>query len=748
MLKSIFVIAGCLLAVSSCKTESSGEEALIPKPVKWEKYGKKYNIKGKSIRIEPAGDNDILKQAEILVGDMKKEKGLSLSSDKNGEIVLHMDNNPGIPKEGYILTVNEDGICIKASDKDGIFYGIQTLVRLTSKKGEIGYCKIEDHPAFGYRGLHLDVSRHFMSVEYIKKQLYLMSQYKFNKFHWHIVDGGGWRFESKKYPELTQKGSSRTRSDWDEWWGGNDRTFVDAGTEGSYGGFYTVEQMKEIVKYAEERHITIIPEIEMPGHSNEVLYVFPELSCFGKESNSSEFCIGNPKTFDFLKDILDEVIEIFPGKYIHIGGDEANKEFWKKCPKCIALMKKEGLKNENELQSYCIRTIEEYLNSKGKEIIGWDEILEGGLAKNAVVMSWRGEEGGKTAAKMKHGVIMTPGKPLYFDFYQAPPMNEPKAIGGYNTLKMVYEYHPIPEDLPEESRKYIMGAQANLWTEYIGDEKQAEYMTWPRAAALSEVLWTPEENKDYEDFLKRVNICTKELIKSGVNAFPLKNMNIDLQADSAGKSFKVHVTKENLNADIRYTLDGSIPTHKSALYKGKIDTKDASVLTLQLFDGKKPLFNPVQYSVDYHKAIGKKVIYNNPYDRNGYPAGGDNALTDGKYGTWTYLDNLWQGFTNPMDITIDMGKEETINSVKMKFMQVKGAWVYTPDNVELLLGNDGINFESAGIIPTKISTEDYETRFENFEFTPKKKARFLRVKAALTKAQKNSFIFTDEIIVH
>lgn len=434
--------------------------------------------------------------------------------------------------ENYDLTMNQNQIVIIAEGNAGLFYGIQSLIQLLpiekSIDIKISCANIKDSPRYQWRGMHLDCSRHFFTKEEVKKYIDYLTMYKFNVFHWHLVDDQGWRIEIKKYPLLTKIGSQRKETiigkpKWDK----DGKPSKDDKYDGkSYGGFYTQEDIKEIVNYAQIRHITIVPEIEMPGHSLAALAAYPKYSCTGgpfetytKWGVSDDvYCAGNDSTFTFLQDILAEVIELFPGKYIHIGGDECLKERWKACGKCQKRIADDKLKDENGLQSYFVTRIEKYLNGKGKQIIGWDEILEGGLAPNAAVMSWRGTDGGIAAAKQKHNVVMTPGKPCYFDHYQAKDKEkEPLAIGGYNPLDSVYAYNPTPKALTEEEAKFIMGAQGNVWTEYITDFSKVEYMSMPRMAALSEVLWTPIEKKNYKDFILRLKLHSKLLDKMNVN---------------------------------------------------------------------------------------------------------------------------------------------------------------------------------------------------------------------------------------
>ncbi len=409
--------------------------------------------------------------------------------------------NLAIQKEAYNITISNENITIEYADYPGLIHALTTCKQLNPKRNLFGKwiyktTVINDYPRFQYRGMHLDVCRHFYPASFIKKYLKMMSFYKYNTFHWHLTEDQGWRIEIKKYPKLTQIGGFRKGSQFGKY---SDQTFDTA----TYGGYYTQEEIKEIVGYAKALAITVIPEIEMPGHALAALSAYPEYSCNQKPLKPAigwgvfddVYCAGNDQTFEFLQNILDEVIALFPeSPYIHIGGDECPKTRWKTCNSCQSRMKTLGLKDEHELQSYFIQRIEKYLNSKGKNIIGWDEILEGGLAPNATVMSWRGTSGGIEAANQNHNVIMTPGKPCYFDHYQGDKTTEPIAIGGYNPLDTVYFYNPVPSNLPIEKHKFILGAQANLWTEYMPNEQQVEYMALPRASALAEVLWSPQFN--------------------------------------------------------------------------------------------------------------------------------------------------------------------------------------------------------------------------------------------------------------
>ena len=547
---------------------------------------------------------------------------------------------------GYDLEIRPERIIISANNDEGLFYGVQTLNQImVSCAGSALPClKIEDYPRFPYRGMHLDVSRHFFDTEFIKKQFDVIASYKLNRFHWHLTDGAGWRIQIKEYPLLTEVAAWRPAPTWKEWWNGN-RHYCRQDVPGAYGGFYTREDIKDVLEYARSKHITVIPEIEMPGHSEEVLAVYPDLSCSGKPYKNGELCIGNENTFKFLETVLDEVISLFPSKYIHIGGDEANKEAWKKCPKCQQRMKDEGLKSVYELQSYLVHRIEKYLNSKGRELLGWDEILDGGLSPNATVMSWRGEKGGIQAVRMGHDAIMTPGEYCYFDAYQDNPSGEPEAIGGYLPLKKVYSYNPVPDSLTLEESKRILGVQANLWVEYISTQKHVEYMLYPRLLALSEVAWSNLENKSWTRFRLAANRHVAWLWDKRINAHPIANGVVMSQiVDTLKREIRVSFECDRIPSEIRYTLDGSEPTLHSTLYSVPVSVKDSAEITVALFGEGKQLTRSQKYKVYYHKGIGAKVTYKLPYSDH-YKAACEHTLTDGHTGGNSYGDGKWQGFS-------------------------------------------------------------------------------------------------------
>lgn len=527
----VFMITGILCAFFSCKAGTPRPEVkLIPQPALVINLEGTFAFTPETKIQVNKGDEQFMKVASFLINHIDKFYGIKSTvsqadSPEKKSVFLKLDENSGLGKEAYNLTVNPKGVTIVASAPNGLFYGIQTLVQLMppsqKKLSEIVLpaVEIKDSPRFAWRGLHLDVGRHFMPKEFVLKYIDYMAMHKFNTFHWHLTEDQGWRIEIKKYPKLTEIGSIRKETLVGH---GRDPKNYD-GT--SYGGFYTQEDVKQIVAYAAERYITVVPEIEMPGHSLGALAAYPQLGCTGGPYEvatrwgvfNDVYCAGKEETFAFLQDVISELIPLFPGQYFHIGGDECPKTVWKKCPLCQKRMKEEGLTTEHQLQSYFVQRMEKFLNEKGKKLIGWDEILEGGLAPNAAVMSWRGEEGGIAAAKQHHFVVMTPGTYCYFDHYQADSKTEPLAIGGFLPLEKVYNYEPIPAALTEEEGTYVMGAQGNVWTEYMKTPQYVEYMVYPRAAALAEVVWSPKASKNYGSFKNRMLDQLKRYDVYGIN---------------------------------------------------------------------------------------------------------------------------------------------------------------------------------------------------------------------------------------
>ncbi len=539
-MKKIIAIAFTMVSVMAYSQEPVKILPLIPMPKEIKQLDDEFVMTNKTKVVLL---NDKLKpEVDYLNNYLKTNYGFelqiisSLPKEGNYIYITQPEVQSGLT-ENYDLMMNQNQLLFSVENNAGLFYGIQTLIQLLPLEktvagvlGEpelkIPCADIKDAPRYQWRGMHLDCSRHFFAKEDVKKYIDYLAMYKFNVFHWHLVDDQGWRIEIKKYPMLTVVGSKRKETLIGKPGSDKKPSPTDKYDGIPYGGFYTQEDIKDIINYAAVRHITIVPEIEMPGHSMAALASYPQYSCNGGPfetwtrwgQSEDTYCAGNDSTFAFLENILSEVCDLFPGKYIHVGGDECLKDRWKTCAKCQKRIKDEKLKDENQLQTYFITRIEKYLNSKVKQIIGWDEILEGGLAPNAAVMSWQGITGGIAAAKQKHNVVMSPGKPCYFDHYQSKSKKtEPLAIGGFNPLDSVYAYNPAPKALSQEESKYIMGAQANVWSEYITDFSKVQYMSMPRMAAMAEVLWTPIDKKNYKNFIGRLKIHSKTLDKMGVN---------------------------------------------------------------------------------------------------------------------------------------------------------------------------------------------------------------------------------------
>ncbi len=598
MKKFLYALLALLLFLpfSSCrnKLDSATAYSLIPLPNSLREGNGEFEI-NKDTRILISGkelESTALRLQQTIEKYTQIKPALLLQQDakslQNVILLSTIAKEKRLDKEGYRLMVDRDKVVLSSNDNDGVFYGVQTLIQLFDMQRiksdntalHIPSVRIWDEPRFSYRGMHLDVSRHFFDVKFIKHYLDLMAYYKFNRFHWHLTDDQGWRIEIKKYPKLTEVGAWRTEKNGSR-----------------YGGFYTQDEIKDVVAYAKNLHITIIPEIEMPGHSRAALAAYPELSCTANPKEVPNdwgvfkdiYCAGNEKTFDFIENVLDEVIALFPGEYIHIGGDEAPKDRWKNCNKCQARMKKEGLKNESELQSYFIKRISKYLASKGRKLMGWDEILEGGLAKDATVMSWRGIKGGIEAVRLGNKVVMTPGSYCYFDHYQAEKAYEPKAIGGYLPLKKVYDFEPVPKDLYTEQKDLVIGAQANVWTEYMAKPDYVEYMILPRMLALSEVLWDKKENRNWDAFQFRLQDHFKFFDKNGLRySKGTYRLSFDVQYDSIKKKRFVQIKSEQYKAQIFYTLNGMKPDTNTFSYQEPIElSTNDSLIRAGIFENGK-----------------------------------------------------------------------------------------------------------------------------------------------------------------
>jgi hexosaminidase len=746
--------------------------AIIPHPLSMEVRNGSFVI-DKNVTIRTLStDKAVLNAIVFFKNYIKDITGVAFSDKaaKDRTIEFKLEKLSDIGEEGYTLSVTPDNIFIKANTPKGLFYGVQTLIQTlpfirTNQVPQIPCMEIKDTPRFAWRGFMLDVSRHFFSTETIKGVLDIMASYKMNTFHWHLTDGAGWRLEIKKYPKLTEQAAWRI-DDWGKPWNWAEVELNADRNKATYGGFYTQEQAKEIVAYAEARNITVVPEIEMPGHSEAAMAAFPELSCrpsvhFGTTGNfkaskvESNYCAGNDAAFTFLQDVLTEVMAIFPSKYIHVGGDEVAKDSWKKCPKCQARMKTEDLKNENELQSYFIRRIEKFLTAKNRKLIGWDEILEGGLAPDATVMSWRGEAGGIEAAKMKHHVVMSPGSPCYFDHYQGDPETEPAAFGGFNTLKKVYHYEPIPAEMTAEDAKYVLGAQANLWTEMIRKREGLEYMILPRLLALSEAVWSPRAQRNWVGFNQRLQPHLVGFEHKGLH-YSKGNFKVDIKSVAENGRISISMETENDKGVIHYTTDGTNPTVGSPIFDKPFEAnrsmtiKAALALNNQIMTTK-----PAEQSFTFNKVTGKSVQYVAPFHKN-YPANGANSLTDGCRGTKEH-GKQWHGFSSQdMVATIDMGTAITASSITIGCLQNYGSWIFFPQSVKFEVSEDGQNFtaiktvqNTIPAVPNPAQLQDFNVQFAG------QKVKSIRITAKnLGVCPKGhpgegqpAWVFLDEVIV-
>ncbi len=716
---------------------------LIPKPQGIKITDDYYTISGNTHFTSVNVDDDLKNYLRNYLTKLYGIKFSETQSENKSQIKIILDEkfankNP----EAYSLIIAANNITITSSNEAGLFYGIQTLLQLLPKnisKNEaikIQSCEIFDHPQFSWRGLNLDCARHFMTKDFIKRYIDILAYYKFNTFHWHLTEDQGWRIEIKKYPKLTEIGAWRKEAD------------------GSvYGGYYTQDDIKEIVAYAKSRFINIVPEIEMPGHSLAALASYPENSCTGGPFEVTNiwgvhkdvYCAGRDSTFIFLQNILDEVIDLFPGKYIHIGGDEVPKDRWHKCPECQARIKAEGLKDEHELQSYFIKRISNYLHLKGREVIGWDEILQGGLAPGAIVQSWQSFQGAIDAAKLGHYTICSPASHTYLN-------SDPENLD----LRIAYSFNPIPDELSIEERKYILGSEVNLWTEHAPQET-VDSKLFPRILALAEVFWSSPKNKNYDEFYSRVKKTYSDLSAAGIKyGQESKLINYSTFYNNKAKEFIVSITPAQPDIVIRYSLDEQKPDSNSYLYTEPIKINKSLKLRVAAMLNDYFIGKELDFSFDFHKALNSKISLINRYDER-YRASGDDALIDGVRGTKNFRDGLWQGFEGvDFEAIIDLGERLDISKVSPRFILNSNSWIFLPEYVDISLSDDGKNFSNKIKIMNDTPQKNSDIVLKDFQVEYNKvKARYIKVRAKNIGvcpdwhpgAGGKAWLFIDEIMV-
>ena len=769
------LLTGALAAMAFLlPSTAAGQTAdfnIIPRPQQVNvSYDAPFTLSAKTVISLGTNSHNMKRNANMLASYIEQATGIrpAVGKGKNGATIVLTIDKTIANAEGYKLDADAKQIRIAGASAAGVFYGIQTLrkslplVNGKASKVSIPAVHIADAPRFAYRGTHLDVSRHFVTADSVRQFIDMLALHNINRFHWHLTDDQGWRIEIKKYPLLTQIGSKRAQT-------------VIGHNSGKYdgkpySGFYTQKQIRDIVKYAADRYITIVPEIDLPGHMQAALAAYPDMGCTGGPYevwqkwgvSDNVLCAGNDKTLTFIDNVLKEITQLFPSKYIHVGGDECPKTQWQKCPKCQARIKalnleaKDGHSAEERLQSYIITHASNYLKSLGRNTIGWDEILEGGLAEGATVMSWRGESGGIAAAKQHHDVVMTPNSYLYFDYYQSlDKANEPLAIGGYLPLETVYSYEPMPKELTADEARHIIGVQANIWTEYMPTFKQMQYMALPRLAALSEVQWSQPALKDYNSFTNRLTEFTHLYDRLGYNyAKHLYNVAIHVDSDNKWREILIHMTTAG-NAEIRYTLDGTEPTVNSTLYTGAIVLqKSAKIRAAAFRDGKRS--SVTSQDISFNKATACPVELLQPTHKN-YTYKGGATLTDGLLGDKGFGTGRWLGFSgNDLEAVIDLKQNTDVSSVSLNTCVDKGSWIFDVRNIEVSVSADGKSFTKVASKSLPALEEQTPDNIYTYELTfPQTTTRYVKVTATSEHnipewhggKGKPAFLFVDEISI-
>ncbi|MBP6498374.1 glycoside hydrolase family 20 protein [Phocaeicola coprocola] len=761
----------CFYACSEKRTLNSDYE-IIPKPLDVNCKGDaSFLLKDGVAVIYPENNQKMQDNAEFLVDYVERQTGVKLTSHAgmpvDGAICLTLDLSDD-NAEAYKLIVNDKRVCISGASEAGVFYGIQTLRKSLPVAQDINVnlsaVEIYDKPRFAYRGAMLDVARHFYTVDEVKTFIDMLALHNINRFHWHLTDDQGWRIEIKKYPKLMSVASERKETVVGRWYSG-----IYDGKP--YGGYYTQDELRDVIDYAAKRHITIIPEVDLPGHMQAALTAYPELGCTGGPYevrtiwgvSQDVLCVGNDFTLQFVKDVLSEVADIFPSEYIHIGGDECPKVRWEKCPKCQERIKSLGLKSdakhtkEQRLQSYMIQEAAKYLKEKGKRIIGWTEILEGGLVPDATLMSWIGESGGIEAAHQHHDVIMTPNTYLYFDYYQSKKVeDEPLAIGGYLPIEKTYNYEPMPKELTKEEQQYIKGVQANLWTEYIPVFSQVQYMVLPRLGAAAEVQWTDPSKKDYKDFLRRVPHLVAVYDCYGWNyATHVYDVNVDMKADTVNHVLNVQLSTM-ADDPIYYTLDGQDPTEKSLKYTKPFTIDQSVVLKTMAVHPDRTSKISVD-TIRFNKATLKPVVLLQPNESRFSPDG-PVVLVDGRNGNHSFDTGAWLAVAgNDLEAVINMQAETILSSASVHVYVRKDAWLFDARGFSVSVSSDNKNYK-------EVASQEYKQMQESdsdgiieheLSFDPCK-ATYVKIKVISEKsmpdwhwdAGKAPFLLVDEIILN
>ncbi|WP_116127744.1 glycoside hydrolase family 20 protein [Lewinella sp. IMCC34183] len=756
MLRSFFVSSVLLLAASLSAQQAV---TLIPYPTTLTPGQGTFTFDATTrLRTASVAQRQV---ADFFTEQYARATGWDLNGPGRGGKTITVKQDTSLGDEAYRLQVAEEGITLDAGSLHALVYGLQTLRQLLPPEFEdstatsdvdwsVPQLTIDDEPRFAWRGLMLDVSRHFFPVEYIKETIDRMAFLKLNTLHWHLVDDQGWRIEIKQYPRLTEVGAWRVDQEDVAW---NARATNDPEEEATYGGYYTQADIADVVDYAWRRGITVVPEIEMPAHVMSAIAAYPWLSCFedtiavpsgGVWPITQIYCAGKESTFTFLEDVLTEVMALFPSRYIHVGGDEATKTNWELCPHCQRRIEAEGLAGTAELQSYFIRRMERFLSDHGRTLLGWDEILEGGLAPGATVMSWRGMQGGWEASKAGHDVVMTPTSHAYFDYYQGNPDYEPTAFGAFTYLETVYGFEPTLDSMSQAQRDHVLGGQANLWSEYVPTPEHSEYMLYPRLWATAEVLWSPQAARDWDDFSARTRRMMGRFDRMGVNyAGSAYQVRLDATSDLAAPSVTLELNSEFPDTRIHYTLDGSPVTADSPRYTDPLVLRETTPVQAAVFEAGERMTPPSEATFTFHAAANAQPAYTPGY-HEAYSGQGDGTLVNLLRGSKNFHDGQWLGWLNTdVDMVLDLRASRKIESVEVGFLESQGAGIYYPTDLTVAVSNDGKTFREVGTFH-RAPADNPDATIADFGVTfPAQDARYLRVRVK----HGRSWLFVDEVTV-